>query len=148
MTRLLLRRAAWLLLAVALPAAATTQAASEAVADADALLADGKLEAAGERLSGALEEDPDSALLHLRLGGVQLLRQHHSDAVESFQTAIGLGAEGAPAFIGLGIAYLHMGRYGSATAALEEAARLDPGKRSDIEALLSSLDSRLPAPSD
>ena len=124
------------------PGAAAPQPVPDALAKAQALLAEGELEAAAGRVAAALEQHPDSAQLHLRLAGVQLLRQQHARAVESFQTAIRLGANEAPAFVGLGIAYLHMGRYGPSRAALEEAVRLDPNKRADVARVLAWLDAR------
>jgi Flp pilus assembly protein TadD len=76
-----------------------------------------------------------------------LLKQEYAEAIRSFQIAIGLDAEdNAEAFIGLGIAYLHLGQYGAARAALTEARRLKPESGSDIDQLLAWLDGRSPGP--
>jgi tetratricopeptide (TPR) repeat protein len=147
MMTVLLRQAASLIAAVAVSAAAAAaDPLTDAVAEADALVAEGRLEEATGRLDDALARHPDSALLHLRLGGVELLRQRHAEAVGAFKAAVRAGSEGAGAFVGLGMAYLHMGRYGPARAALEEAARRDPARRADVERVLAWLDDRAMRP--
>ena len=114
-----------------------------------------RLASAGQ-LDGALaayrelsEQQPDSARLHTRMGGMLLLKQDYQQAIRSFQTAIGLDAEnGGEAYVGLGIAYIHLGRYGPARAALTEARRLKPGSEADLDRLMVWLDGRTPGPEE
>jgi len=114
---------------------------------ADRLAREGQVDralAAYRELSGS---QPASARVHARTGGMLLLKQEYAEAIRSFQIAIGLDAENnAEAFIGLGIAYLHLGQYGAARAALTEARRLKPESGSDIDQLLAWLDGRSPGP--
>ena len=63
-------------------------------------------------------------------------------AIDQFQQAIGLDADNASAFIGMGIAYLHSDRLSAAKAALGEARRLDPDKAPQIDDLISRIDQR------
>lgn len=92
------------------------------------------------RLAGTPAED---AALYARMGGMQLMKQDYSGAIESFQTAIGLDGSGnGEAFIGLGIAYLHLGKYGPARAALTEARRIKPEAAADLDHLVVWLDAR------
>jgi Flp pilus assembly protein TadD len=84
---------------------------------------------------------PDWAEGYARLGGMQLVNQQYRDAVRSFQKAISLGDQGTQPFIGMGMAYLHMGEYGLARAAFGEAKARGAGHPEDIDRLLEWLDS-------
>ncbi|MET0068176.1 MAG: tetratricopeptide repeat protein [Candidatus Thiodiazotropha sp.] len=102
----------------------------------------GNLEQAQSLLMQAIEVAPDSTLAYSRLGGIQLLRQEYAPSIDNFQKAIMLDSENADAFIGLSIAYLHMGRYSLAREALHEASRLEPTKKSEINDVLAWLNQR------
>ena len=78
---------------------------------------------------------------------MQLLRQEYRAGVENFQRAIALDPDNADAFIGMALAYLHMGQYGLARASLQEAQRIAPAKREEIEKVLAWIDQRSPASS-
>ncbi len=102
----------------------------------------GNLEQAQSLLAQAIEQAPDSTLAYSRLGGIQLLRQEYVPSIENFQKAIMLDRGNADAFIGLSIAYLHLGRYSLAREALHEASRLEPAKKHEIDNVLAWLDQR------
>ena len=93
-------------------------------------------------LQQAISADPNSSLAHTRLGGMQLLQQDYRTAIETFKRAIGLDQGNAEAFVGMAIGYVHTGRYPLARAALKEAERLDPSKKSRIDEVLAWLDQR------
>jgi len=101
---------------------------------------EGQLDAALATLQQAVNQYPDSSLAHTRLGGVQVLRQEYSAGVKSFQQAIMLDQNNASAFIGMAMAYLHMGRRSLARQALVEAQRLDPTKKPEIDKVLAWID--------
>lgn len=117
-----------------------------------ATLADGERLATAGDLRGALAvyrdlatADPTSAEAFARLGGMQLLDQRYREAISSFQRAITLGDDGARPFVGLGMAYLHIGMLGPARAALVEA-RTRSASTADVDSLIAWIDARDPAP--
>jgi cytochrome c-type biogenesis protein CcmH/NrfG len=71
------------------------------------------------------------------------MSQDYAGSILSFQRAIRLDANNAEAFIGMGMAYLHSGRYGLARSALEEAKRIDPTKQPKIDEIITWLDQRV-----
>ena len=110
---------------------------------AERLTREGRVDSALAVYRELSESQPDTAVVHARVGGMLLLKQNYAEAIRSFQIAIGLDPENnGSAFIGLGIAYLHMGQYGAARAALMEARRLKPESAADLEQLVAWLDSR------
>jgi tetratricopeptide (TPR) repeat protein len=122
---------------------------AQAREDADALIQQalqqseaGKLNEAQALLNRALELVPDSSLAYTRLGGIQLLQQQYRAGIDSFQQAIMLDGENSEAFIGISIAYLHLGRYALAREALKEASRLGPEKHQEINSVLTWLEQR------
>jgi Flp pilus assembly protein TadD len=122
-----------------------------AVAQADKALSAGESKAAAGDIVGAMavyeqatREDPTSNEAYARLGGMQLLDQRYPDAVRSFQQAISLGDNGARSFIGMGMAYLHMGQLGPARAAFVEARIRGADSRTDVEQIIAWIDSRAP----
>jgi Flp pilus assembly protein TadD len=129
----------WLLV---VPAAQAQDSVESLIQQALAQSESGDLEQAASLLKQAIELAPDSSLAHTRLGGVQLLRQSYRPAIENFQQAIMLDADNADAFIGLSVAYLHLGRYSLAREALKQASRLSPDKQQEINNLLAWLDQR------
>ena len=76
-----------------------------------------------------------------------MLGQRYDNAISQFQQAIGLDANNASAFIGMGIAYLHSNRLGAAKAALGEAKRLVPDKANQIDDLINRVEQRSGVPS-
>jgi tetratricopeptide (TPR) repeat protein len=122
-----------------------------ALAQTDATLAEGQRKAADGDIQGALaiyegltKSQPDSHDAFAHLGGMQLLDQRYADAVKSFQRAISLGESEPRSFIGMGMAYLHMGRFGAARAAFVEAKSRRAGNSDDIDDIIAWIDSRNP----
>jgi len=120
-----------------------------ALAQTEAAIAQGQEKAAAGDIKGALEvylemtrSHPDSYEAHALLGGMQLLDQHYSDAVKSFQRAVSLGDAGARSFVGMGMAYLHMGQYGPARAAFVEAKSRGVSADSDVDQIIAWIDER------
>ncbi|MGD8587262.1 MAG: tetratricopeptide repeat protein [Chromatiales bacterium] len=106
----------------------------------------GELEQAEQTLQLAITKAPDSSLAYTRLGGVKLLRQQYSAGIKDFQQAIMLDENNATAFIGMAVAYLHMGQQNLAKAALHEAMRLDPSKKPEIDKVLAWIEQRSNTP--
>jgi tetratricopeptide (TPR) repeat protein len=102
----------------------------------------GDLQAAQTLLQEAIRTMPSSSLAYTRLGGVQLLQQAYSAGIENFQQAIMLDQSNSEAFIGLAVAYLHLGRYQLAREALKQAQQLDPSKKQEIDKVVSWLNQR------
>jgi tetratricopeptide (TPR) repeat protein len=136
--------AGWLAFFLVLPLAAATQ---DLMQQGQRQLDAGELEQAELTFNEVVAQNPDSALGYTRLGGVQLLRQDYRAAIDSFQRAIALDQSNADAFVGMALAYLHMGQYGLARASLQEAQRIAPAKRDEIEKVLAWIDQRSAAPS-
>lgn len=130
-------------------AAEATEAEEKAasmIEKGEAELGRGETDAAISTLKAAVDIDPTSSLAHTRLGGALMLKQDYPGAIEQFQQAISLEDGNAPAFIGLGMAYLHLKQPGPAKAALTEAKRLDPAKQADIDRLLQRIENTAAAP--
>ena len=131
--------AGWLIFILAFPLAANCQ---DLMQQGQRQLDAGELEQAMLTFEQVVAQNPDFALGHTRLGGVQLLRQDYRAGIESFQRAIALDSGNADAFIGMALAYIHLGQYGLARASLEEAQRIAPAKRAQIEEVLAWIDQR------
>lgn len=123
-----------------------------AFAQAAAAIAEGEKMAAAGDYKGAIsvyekliQSHPESHEAHAHLGGMQLLEQRYSDAVKSFQRAITLGDEGTGSFIGMGMAYLHMGQMGPARAAFVEARARGLDNPTSVDEIIAWIDSRKPA---
>ena len=103
----------------------------------------GDLDQAAASYRSAIEQDSGSVDAHMKLAGLQIAQQEYRAGVETFQQAISLNAENANAFIGMAIGYLHLGSPQLAHAALEEALRIDPGRRERVEPLMQQIQARL-----
>ena len=83
-----------------------------------------------------------------RLAGFYLGQNRLQEAVERFQQAISLGLPSpqseAKAFVGMGLAYLHLDSSDLAAAAFEEALRLDPSREGEIRPVLTELEQKQP----
>jgi tetratricopeptide (TPR) repeat protein len=137
-----LRKPVFIVLLLCLPSWAYSSAVEALIAQAESLLAEGRYAEASTLLRQAVADDPDSSLAYTRLGGVQLLQQHYRESIKSFQQAISIDQARTEAFIGMAIGYLHLGRYELAKAALHQAEKLDPGKKTEIDKVLSWLAQR------
>lgn len=129
-----------LLVLIAAPVCAAQ--ASDLVREGEAKLQAGDIDAAVIILERAVEQDSDSALARTRLGGALLLRQDQAAAIVQFRKAIALDARNADAFVGMAVAEIHLGRYGVARAALEEAKSIDPEKGESVDAVIAWIDTR------
>lgn len=118
------------------------QGVEQLITEAQAFSEAGDLSQAHAKLIQAIETDPQSSLAHTRLGGVELLQRDYQSGIKRFQQAIMLERNNADAFVGLAVAYLHLGRYALAREALKEAQTLGPSKQQDIDKVLAWLDQR------
>lgn len=114
-----------------------------------ATLAEGEQLANSGDIQGALSlyqelsrQQPDSAEVFARLGGMQLVSQHYADAVRSFQRAISLGNNDTGSFVGMGMAYLHMGQLSPARAAFVEAKQRGVEHTADLDSVIRWIDQR------
>ena len=120
-----------------------------ALAELGKALTEGQELAAAGDIQGALSvyeamtrSHPGSHEAFAQLGGMQLLDQRYADAVESFQRAITLGDDGTRSFIGMGMAYLHLGELGPARAAFVEAKSRGVEHPADVDDIIGWIDSR------
>jgi thioredoxin-like negative regulator of GroEL len=70
--------------------------------------------------------------------------QKYSESIPVFQQAISKDQNNASAFIGMGIAYIHTGRYNIAQAAMTEAKKLQPNKK-ELDEVLAWIEKKLAA---
>lgn len=122
-------------------AMATT--AQEAIEAGNAHWTAGDLDAALASYQQAATSDENSVDARLKLAGVRMARHEYRHAVEAFQAAASINPSDAKPFIGMGIAYLHLGQDSLAYAALTEAIRLEPERTDQLQPLLSRIESRL-----
>lgn len=145
---------AWLIALLVLAAPVVAQVGARAASpvetgeiDAERLAQAGDIDGALAAYRALSDSQPRSAHLQARVAGMLLLKQDYAQAIERFQTAIGLDPQhSAEAFIGLGLAYLHLGQYGPARAALNEARLRKPASAPDLDELLAWLDARNAGP--
>jgi len=101
----------------------------------------GDLDQAAASYQTAIGMDPKAVDAYMKLAGLHIARQEYRAGVETFQKAIGADPNNANAFIGLAIGYLHLGSPALAEAALDEAVRIDPGRRATLEPLMARIQS-------
>ena len=114
----------------------------ELIQRGDALTAEGKIQEAEALYRQAVETAPDNGLAHFKLAGNSIVQGRYSDGVKSYQRFISLNGSDAKAFIGMGAAYVHMGRYQLAKAAFEEALRIEPKRKDELVGVIAWLDQR------
>jgi tetratricopeptide (TPR) repeat protein len=136
-------KALFALLSAAILSTSALAAGSDLIEAGEAQLKAGKIGEAIATLKRAAAADPGSSLAYTRLGGAQILHQEYAEGIESLKQAIALDGDNAEAFVGMAVAYIHTGRYALARAALEEAKRIDPGKRARIDELITWIDGRM-----
>lgn len=102
-------------------------------------LAQGKLAQARKVFLAAHKAHPRSENATLKLAGVDLALNDFSAAIPLYKAVIAANPNSAKAFIGLGIAYLHAGDKSMSRALFQEALRLEPGRRKDLEPLIAAL---------
>lgn len=130
-----------LLLAVCLPGAANS-APSEAELLARGSLSweQGQIAQARMNFEQAIADHPKSIEPRMKLGGLLLAQHDFGEAIRNYQETIGLDPNNAKAWIGLGFAYLHTQRKDLGRAAFDEAARIDPSRRQQLEKLIAQTD--------
>jgi tetratricopeptide (TPR) repeat protein len=111
----------------------------------DKLYASGNVKEALPFFEKAVKEKPDSAEAWFKLARTQMLNQYNSASVKSYQRSISLDQNNARAFLGMAIAYLHIGQYNHAKASLKEASRIDPSKKAEVDKVLQQIEGRLEA---
>lgn len=121
-------------------AAAPTDPADAFVVKGDQEWAAGRLDAAQQAFEQALKTQPRSFKAVIKLAGLQLSRQDFVASGENYKRAIGLDAQSARAWLGLGFAYLHTGSKDLSRAAFEEAIRIDPANKAKLAPLMAKLD--------
>ncbi|HID81490.1 MAG TPA: hypothetical protein EYH06_05430 [Chromatiales bacterium] len=109
---------------------------------ADMHIASSNYEAARNSIDSAIKTAPASSRAYQKLAALQIIKLEYANSIPNFQKAIGLDEKNAGAFLGLGFAYLHMGRYGPARAALLEAETLLPARKQEIHQVVIWLDKR------
>lgn len=118
----------------------------EVLSQADKQIAASDYEAARSSIDNAIKIDPASSRAYQKLAALQIIGQDYAASIPNFQKAIGLDQKNGGAFLGLGFAYLHMGKYGPAYAALSEAETLMPARKQEIHQVITWLDKRSGAP--
>jgi tetratricopeptide (TPR) repeat protein len=93
-----------------------------------------------ESFLAAEKADPGSVEVLMKKAGLQMTTLHYSDAIETYQKAIGLNRDNAKAFIGMGICYLHSGGNTLAKAAFEEAIKIEPERKAQLEPALAKIE--------
>jgi len=145
MNKLVCRFPAMVILFAVLSATTSVAAptAQEAIEAGNAQWTAGDLDAALASYQQAAASDESSVDARLKLAGLRMARQEYRAAVDAFQEAAGIDPSDAKPFIGMGIAYLHLGQDSLAHAALTEAIRLEPDRRDQIQPLLTRIETRL-----
>jgi len=120
--------------------AAVGEPAAGLISKADGYWADGRLDQAQKAFEAAATTEPNSSLVQLRLAGFQLANRQVTASIANYQKVIGLDPKNAKAWLGLGLAYLHIGKRELAKASIDKAADLDPQQKKQLAPLLSSLE--------
>jgi tetratricopeptide (TPR) repeat protein len=131
--------------------------AAEAVSDPDALLdtgdaawEQGRIEEAEGAYRQAIEADPEAATPRLRLAGLQLAQQRYHEGLRSYQSVLALQPDDATlghVYVGMGLAYLHLGNRELARQAFTQAVdHVSEERRRDLESVLEHLASPDSAP--
>lgn len=111
--------------------------------EGDKLYADGNIKDALGFFEKAVKENPDSSESWFKLARTQMLNNRHSDSVKSYQKSITLDQNNALAFVGMAISYMHIGLYNHAKASLNEASRIDPSKKTEVDKVLLQIEKKL-----
>lgn len=106
------------------------------IAQGDKQWAEGRIEDAKKSFEQAVVADPRSIEAHMKLGGLQLSSGNYALAIQTYQHTIGLDANNAKTWMGLGFAYLHGGQRELSRAAFGEAIRIDPSRKTQLAQLV------------
>lgn len=105
----------------------------------------GQLDQAQKSFEQAVQTEPSSVSAHMRLAGLQLSRQLFTASIDTYKSAIGLDANNAHAWVGLGFAYLHTGQDALSLAAFNQAVQVDPSIQEKLAPLLAKLMAAAPS---
>lgn len=108
----------------------------------------GDTAAAQQQFEQAVAEFPDSFAAANRLAGFYLMQQRYKDSVAHYQTAIGLQpdtSQASKAFIGMGMAYLHLNNPWLARAAFKEALQREPQRQEKLAPIMADLEQKIAA---
>jgi cytochrome c-type biogenesis protein CcmH/NrfG len=131
-----------LLFAAASVAAVGAEKTGDIVARADKLWVAGKLDDAQKAFEAAVKQEPKNSAVLLRLAGFQLSRQQIDKSIDTYRQIIGMEPKNSKAWIGMGLAYLHTSDDGLARASFEEAVRVDPERKAQLQPIFARLDER------
>ncbi|MGE5466950.1 MAG: tetratricopeptide repeat protein [Ignavibacteria bacterium] len=116
-------------------AAGAGAADSSLVVQGEKQWAEGRLNEARKSFEQAAAAEPKSAVPLMKLGGLHLTNSDPGAAIQTYQRALSLDSKNAKAWIGLGLAYLHMGQKDLSRAAFGEAIRVDPTRKAQLASL-------------
>jgi tetratricopeptide (TPR) repeat protein len=108
------------------------------IREAAAALAAGDLKRAESELQAILQAVPTNVHALNLLAILRVEQKRESEAEALFKQAIAIQPDFAGAHAGLGLLYAQMGKNDLAIPALEESARLDPGRK-DVQTVLISI---------
>lgn len=89
----------------------------------------GRYQEAAQAFSQAAVLAPDNARVHSNLGGIALAMGRYDDAIEALESSVRIQPS-QDAYANLGAAYLYLRKFEQASAACEEAVKLDQGEYS------------------
>ncbi|HET6180448.1 MAG TPA: tetratricopeptide repeat protein [Candidatus Sulfotelmatobacter sp.] len=112
------------------PGAPTVRSAATA-------LAEGDFKRAESELSKILQSEPNDVRALNLLGILRAQQQRNTDAEDLFKKAISIEPDFAAARAGLGLLYVQMGKDDLAVPELQQALKLDPGRRDAEGALIA-----------
>jgi len=99
---------------------------TQLIKEADALYADGRIDAALDAYTAILEQDASVAWAHSRIGAIQAQRENLDAAEQSLTRALELDPELPQARSNLGNIHYSRGQYEKAVECYQAAAQLDP----------------------
>lgn len=97
------------------------------------------LDDAQASFEAAIKAEPNSIEANSKLAGLKLSRNDFKGSIAAYQQLIGLSPKNAKAWLGLGLSYMHVGNHDLSIAAFEEALRLEPVRKAQIEPILEKL---------
>ena len=101
--------------------------------------AENNLDGAQKSFEQAANQSPKSVEANFKLAGLLLSRNDFTGSIRTYQRVIGLDPKHTKAWLGLGISYMHTGNNELSVAAFEEAIRLDPGRKKQLDPILINL---------
>lgn len=107
----------------------------------DQALSSGQLNTAFKAFNKAAALQSESEAIQQRLGTINLLKGRYTNSIRHFHKTLGFNEKNVKAFLGLGMAYLHLGQYPLAKAALQEARQYSNNKN-DIDLIIKWLENR------